>query len=79
MIVFTKHIRQQILEADTPVVLGVVLHDLFMQASYGSKMHNLLGLASNMNDVAHVTQNREMFENLKRQLIEAFKFPILFL
>lgn len=79
MIVLTHDIKHRIRLANTPEKFATLLHELFMQASYGSKFHNLLGLASKMNEAAIETNDRQLFENIRSQLIDSLKFPILFL
>ena len=50
-----------------------------MLSSYKSKFNNLIGLASTINETARDTMNDEMFNNLKTQLLDVLKWPIIWI
>lgn len=79
MIIWTKIWRERINVACDPYALSVVLHDLFMICSYGSKLHNIIGAASKVNETAANLKDDALFNNIKKELLAVFKYPILFL
>lgn len=79
MIVSTSQIRAEITVANTPQKLATVLHKWFMEAPDKSEFQNLIGLASKMNEAAIETNDDQLFENIRSQLIDSLKSPILFL
>lgn len=79
MILFTKVWRERIGVANDPYALSIILHELFMLSSYKSKFNNLIGLASTINETARDTMNDEMFNNLKAQMLDVLKWPIIWI
>lgn len=79
MIIWTKIWRERINIASDPFALSIVLHDLFIICSYGSKLHNIIGIASKVNQTAADWKDDALFNNVKKELLAVFKYPILFL
>lgn len=79
MIVSTEKIKWQIKLANTPEKMDTLLHELFMKAPYGSTFQNTIGLASQVNQICLENNDLELFRHLRHDLLNSFKFPILFL